>query len=120
MAGDENEWVRVPRDPDGSMWSIGRAEFIRKAQDYADARSSEKASFIADIAGSDIYRAMLAAAPTPEDGFGDARDAARYRWLVANVATVEHVAWLWWRDDEECTHIDNRIDAAIAALEKRS
>lgn len=53
----------VPIEPDGKMWSVGRAEFIRWAQNYEDARSAEKASVIGDIAGSDIYRAMVRAAP---------------------------------------------------------
>ena len=58
-------WKLVPIEPDGRMWSTGRAEFIRAAQQYEDARSAEKASIVGDVAGSDIYRAMLRAAPPP-------------------------------------------------------
>jgi hypothetical protein len=58
-------WKLVPIEPDGRMWGVGRAEFVRAAQQYEDARSAEKASIIGDVAGSDIYRAMLRASPPP-------------------------------------------------------
>jgi hypothetical protein len=59
-------FVLVPVEPDGNQWSAGRKVFIKFANLYEDAKTAEGASVWADVAGSDIYRAMLASRPTPE------------------------------------------------------
>lgn len=43
------------------------------------------------------------------------KDAERYRWLLTNVEEIRHRDWVWWSDDEGCTHVNIRADAAIAA-----
>jgi hypothetical protein len=57
MAGDENEWVRVPRESTDAMH-----------QAYTRAKYEGPQPVLI----SDLWTAMLDAAPTPEDGRGDA------------------------------------------------
>ena len=53
----------------GEQWSVSRSEFIRWANRYEDAKTADAASVIADIAGADIYRAVLRASyPKSEQG----------------------------------------------------
>ena len=46
------------------------------------------------------------------------QDAARYRWLLSNVEEIRHSDWVWWREDDHCKHVNDRVDAALASPEK--
>jgi len=73
----EPAWKLAPLEPDGRMWSAGRAAFIMWARRYEDAPSSGTASVYADVAGSDIYRAMLLAAPVMSPASTDSPDVSQ-------------------------------------------
>ena len=51
----------VPLEPTAEMWFRGRKAFLTSAGDLCRAHSADRASTHADIAPTEIYRAMLAA-----------------------------------------------------------
>lgn len=67
------------------------------------------------ITPPDVQEAEPVAAKPPSGDAEDARDAARYRWLVANIDFVMHGDWSWVRRALTSTSISERIDAAMLA-----
>lgn len=111
-----------PRVPEvtGEMWSAGRSAFLLWAQRWEDAKTSEQASAIADVAGADILRAMIAAAPS-------ARPVAPAGWLPVETAPKDNKrrlylarfddkgelrqlsfdgGWEYWQESHEMPHIN--------------
>lgn len=55
------------QEPTGAMWSAGRDAFLKYARQWHDAKTSELASVIADIAPGSIYNAMHKVATHPAE-----------------------------------------------------
>lgn len=70
------EW----QEPTGAMWCAGRDTFLKYARQWEDAKTSELASVIADIAPGGIFNAMRAAKTTPASPAPTADSAADARW----------------------------------------
>lgn len=57
------DMVYVPREPDGKMWSKGRYQFGVEECRCRTARTDEFYQTVKDTAPTEIYKAMIAAAP---------------------------------------------------------
>ena len=80
----------VPLEPTTEMWFRGRKAFLTSAGDLCRAHSADRASTHADIAPTEIYRAMLAAAPTPPAG---EQPAQAERRLLARIRSEIRAGW---------------------------
>ncbi len=52
----------MPDEITGKMWSAGRNEFLKYAQEYGRTKTFDESAVIADVAPAEIYRAMKNAA----------------------------------------------------------
>lgn len=57
------EWKCVPVEPTVDMWSAGTSQFLKYADRYNQAESSDHAIAHADCAAKPVFEAMINAAP---------------------------------------------------------
>jgi len=115
------EWRMVPVEPTGEMWIAGRRTFTDRAETYRAAGTSEQASIISDVSPAEIYRAMLAASPTPpQTGWQAGAEAMREACARNLEENAEHLRSLI--DDKfsprgvELSHRAQAFDNSAAAL----
>ena len=60
-------WVMVPKEPTAEMWSKGRFQFGKEECRCRTAKTNEFYQTVKDTAPTEIYKAMLAAAPALTD-----------------------------------------------------
>ena len=91
----------------------GDAQRIRSQIDLASTNLPESSSkLVGDDKGGEATKRYTY---IPLDGLvRDAKDAARYRWLLSNEVVVEAESWVWDQADSDHITLSDRIDAALS------
>ena len=84
VCGVPDGFVLVPKELTGEMWSAGRRAFVPCRTRIYNAKTTDEAFALDDVAPMEIYRATLSAAPPPPT-FPDEQVQRTYAVLIAHL-----------------------------------